>query len=150
MKKGARVQDEAPPESNHRYFIDMKWYEESGRSFQQMLDSRMPGAAPHEDKPKGKRKKAPEINKVDVTKIEGFITPSLPIKEAVFRLLLVNNNQPMDVAQISKELVAKGLGGAGLRDLSPAALDRILSTNQYYGLKRIEEPEEKDPETAAA
>ncbi len=69
MKKGARVQDEAPPESNHRYFIDMKWYEESGRSFQQMLDSRMPGAAPHEDKPKGKRKKAPEINKVDVTKI---------------------------------------------------------------------------------
>ena len=69
------------------------------------------------------------------SKSGGFITPRLPILEAVFRLFLANGNQPMDLEQIKEKLK-----GWHARATPPEAFERLLKSDRYYGLCRIGSP----------
>ena len=117
------------------YRIDEKWFTRHGRSLEAMIEiraSEMDGA----DKG-GKRKKKGPVTMGDLSKLEGFVTAELPVLEAVFRLLLIHENKPMDVEQISQELQERGIGIRDARLVRPVALARILDADFHYGITRV-------------
>ncbi len=124
-------QDSQPLPSYH---IDEAWLEQSGRSLQHMIESRV-GAPPAADEKAPKRRKK-AVSMADLAKIEGFVSPESPMLEAVFRLLLVHQNKPMDVEQISHELAERGIGIRDARSVRPETLIRILDHDAFYGLRR--------------
>ena len=119
------------------YHIDEAWFETAGRSLQDMIDGRVVSRQQAQDGAGKRRRKRSSISMADLAKIEGFVNPELPILEAIFRLLLVHENKPMDVEQISQELAERGIGILDARVVRPEALTRILDTDSYYGLKRV-------------
>ncbi len=121
----------APPP---KYRIDLEWHQRHGRSLDEMIAARLPADAGAAKGPKKAQKKAPVM--ADLAKIEGFIGHDLPVLEAVFRLLLVQENKPMDVEQISQELAEQGIGIRDARVVNPTSLIRMLDSDRYYGLAR--------------
>lgn len=121
-----------------KFHIDQSWYEDNHRSFQSMIDTRV-SSGPSLDPPtRTKRKKASVTSMADLSKIEGFVGAELPILEAIFRLLLIHENKPMDTEEISQELAERGIGIIDSRTVRPAALTRILDHDTHYGLRRSE------------
>jgi hypothetical protein len=67
----------------------------------------------------------------------------MPLLEMIFRLLLANGNQPLELEQMQEQL-QKWLGDtSNSRDLSVPKLKRILSNDQYYGLRSVPLTEEE-------
>ena len=120
--------EENPP----AYRIDEGWYERNRRSLDDMIAARTSGATTA----KRRRKAVPSM--ADLAKIEGFVNPNLPVREAVFRLLLVYQNKPLDVEQLSQYLTDCGIGIMDARLIQPKALQRILDTDDFYGITRVE------------
>ena len=69
------------------------------------------------------------------SKTPGFITPRLPILESIFRLFLANGNQPLDLEKLGRQL--SEWRGGDTHCTSTEMLSRLLSADQYYGLKQI-------------
>lgn len=121
------------------YHIDEGWVAAAGRSLQAMIDSRVAEMTGAEEKPAKRRKKTRGATMSDLGKIEGFVSADLPILEAVFRLLLINENKPMEIGQISQELAEHGIGIRDARSVRPETLVRILDADQSYGVRRMPE-----------
>jgi hypothetical protein len=66
----------------------------------------------------------------------GFISGELPILESVFRFFLANDNEPLDVEELGKQL-SKCRGRDTYRT-SAEILSRLLESDQYYGLRQVE------------
>ena len=126
---------EAEEESDPRYNIDMDWFERNQRSLDEMIAGRVADLEPPSPKA-SKRKKATPPSMADLAKIEGFINPQLPLLEAVFRLVLVHQDKPLGVGQISQELAEAGLGIKDSRLVSPEVVSRLIESDVYYGLRR--------------
>ena len=71
------------------------------------------------------------------SKTPRFITSKLPILESVFRLLLANGNEPLDLEELGKQL-SERLDGDTYRT-SAEILSRLLSHDQYYGLRQVKD-----------
>ncbi len=127
-----------------KYHIDESWYEKRGRSLQFMIETRIAGVEVAADKPSKRKGKsaaaAPKrLSTQNLSKIEGFVNAELPILEAVFRLLLVHENKPLDVEQISQELAERGIGVMDARVIRPEVLTRVLDNDFHYGIARAKE-----------
>ena len=70
------------------------------------------------------------------SKTPAFITHRLPILESIFRLFLANGNQSLDLEELGKQL-NQWRGGDAYRT-SAEVLSRLLSNDQYYGLKQVQ------------
>jgi len=68
------------------------------------------------------------------SKTPGFITDKLPISESIFRLFLANGNQPLDLEELANQL--SEWRGGDTYHTSVEILSRLLSNNQYYGLRQ--------------
>jgi len=145
MTQQGIVQDAAEKSQNPKYFIDEAWYQAHKRSLQHMVDSRMEAmdgqkekAAAEKPAPRrrGARAAAKSTPMESLAKVEGFIHPELTLLEAVFRLLLVHQNKPMDVEQISQELAEHGIGVTDTRVVNARSLARLLDGDFHYGIKR--------------
>ena len=124
-----------PPPS---YRIDQAWYDRNRRSLDDMIEARV-AEMNSGDKPKAKRRRKSEApSMAELSKIEGFVNPRLPVREAAFRLLLLHENKPMDVEQLSQELVEHGVGILDDRLIRPNTLTRILDNDHYYGITRLD------------
>lgn len=66
----------------------------------------------------------------------GFINSELPILESVFRFFLANGNEPLDVEELGKQL--SECRGGDTYCTSAEILSRLLESDQYYGLRRVE------------
>ena len=66
-----------------------------------------------------------------------MLESGLPLLEAIFRLLLVHENKPMDVEQLSQELAERGIGIRDARPVDAETLIRVLANDNYYGLARL-------------
>ena len=60
---------------------------------------------------------------------QDFLLPDTPMKEAIFRVLLGNANEPMTAEQISAELSSRW---PMTRITSPAVIQRLLDNSAYY------------------
>lgn len=117
------------------WFIDLDWYQQSNRSFFAMAQGCLC--------PKCRERLKGEISAADLlmtikdccSKTPNFTTGKLPILESIFRLFLANGNQPLDLAELGKQL-SEWRGGDTYRT-SVEILPRLLSSDQYYGLRQI-------------
>ena len=127
----------ADEESDPRYNIDMDWFERNPRSHDEMIAGRVADLDAPATKGAAKRKKAaPTPSMADLAKMEGFINPQLPLLEAVFRLMLVHQNKPLGVGQISQELAEAGLGIKDSRLVNPEVISRMVESDAYYGFQK--------------
>jgi hypothetical protein len=154
--------------STTRYCIDVGWYEKQGRSFRLLVESRLCpacreriGTQVEERVPvvNAKGKVVYEARSVPFpanpiaqirdccSRAKGFIHPNLPLREVIFRILLANGNQPLDIEEIYQQLDWMGYGER-TRFVSPALLRRLLENDDYYGIRSIppaEEAPRQDP-----
>ena len=120
-------------ETDNRWNIDLDWYDKNGCSFFAVAQGYF---CPKCSK---KIKSTPSAGEVIQTisgccsRYSGFFKPNAPVLSTVFQIFLKNGNQPLDVDDLSKELA--------LRRVQPAIpaerLERILRTDNYYGLRPI-------------
>jgi hypothetical protein len=135
-------QDMGIDEIRLRYFIDLDWYQQQERSFATLAESRLCPTSRKKEKTKSEAALLRTIRQC-CSKRDGFITPNMPLLEMIFRLLLANGNQPLELEQMQEQL-QKWLGDtSNARDLSVPKLKRILSNDQYYGLRSVPLTEEE-------
>ncbi len=134
-------QEQEVVEIQPRYFIDLNWYQEQGRSFAALAASRLCPVSRKKEKSKSDTALL-RVIKQCCSKREGFIAPTMPLLEMVFRLLLANGNQPLGLDQIQEQL-QKYLGDTSVKDISLPRLKRIIENDRYYGLKPVTESEGK-------
>jgi hypothetical protein len=79
----------------------------------------------------------PEIRK-HCSKEAGFITAETPLMEALFRVFLANGNQPVDLETIREQLGAYVPASERPRGYAPELLQRLLESDNDYGLRRFE------------
>lgn len=140
------TQEAQAPARPVKYVIDEAWYERQGRSFEYMVQSRVEGLEVVAEKSTKKKSKAAAkagTSLEDLARIEGFISPNLPVLEAVFRLLLVHQNKPLEVDQIAQELAEHGIGVMDARVINPVVLARMLDGDFHYGIVRFQEDQAK-------
>lgn len=75
-----------------------------------------------------------------------YLLPDTPLKEALFRIILANGNEPMSPDQISQILSERWAMSAYPRNLSPHVINRLLENSANYCIVPHEEQEEESAE----
>ena len=124
-----------PNQVSPHWFIDLDWYQRSNRSFFAMAQGRLYSKCQEWQKGGISEADLLTIIKDCCSKTLNFITGKLLILESIFRLFLVNGNQPLDLEELGKQL-SEWLGGDTYRT-SVEILPRFLRRDQHYGLRQI-------------
>lgn len=130
----------APEQPQSRWFIDPDWYEQNKRSF---FDLAQRSLCPKCTEKLGKKKKKPTTEDVlkaiqdCCTSSPDYITSKMPMMEGIFRVLLANGNQPLDIAELGKQLSERR--GGDIYAASPQVLTRLLSNDRWYGFRQVTE-----------
>ena len=73
-----------------------------------------------------------------------YLLPDTPLKEAIFKVILAGNNQPLTAEEISHVLSEKWAMTPFPRDISPSIIQRLLDHSESYCIAKIREPEEEE------
>jgi len=123
-------------QQTQRWFIDLGWLEQHNRSFFTLVQDSLCSKCTERLR-KGKKQFSPTDLIPNIrnccSKTPEFITNKAPVLYSIFRLFLANGNQPLSLEELSKKL-AEWRGGDTQRT-SVEVLSRLLSHDQYYGLK---------------
>ncbi|MEE9199120.1 MAG: hypothetical protein V3U26_04925 [Dehalococcoidia bacterium] len=128
-----------------KYFIDPEWYRQGGMSLSTLLDSRIQLLGEASQKRKAKKKKKGRVTEEEALlaslgdrRPEGtdFIPPDLPILEAVFRVFLMEGNQPLTPEEIKDRLMDWWREAGAYKDVEPYILKRLLDNDRYYGFRQ--------------
>ena len=71
-----------------------------------------------------------------------YLLPDTPLKEAIFRIILANGNEPMSADEISQILSERWAMSAYPRSLSPHVINRLLENSANYCIVPVEESDE--------
>ena len=123
-------------QSKPRWFIDLDWYRQNGRSFATLAHGCLCPRC-------RERLKAGEISEAELaanirdccSKLPDFITGELAILAIIFRLFLANGNEPLNLAELGRRLGEWWSGAT----YPPSAefLSRLLKDERYYGIRRV-------------
>jgi len=146
-----------PNENVPNHYIDLDMAESMGRSMMVLTASRKCASCRKKDTQKSvARSKAPtHIKRIaeHCRDQPDFLPPEIPLKEAVFRVILSEGNKPVTAEEVSARLTSLWALGTNQRDVSAAVVQRLLDTSESYGIVREPEPEpesEDEAEEAAA
>jgi hypothetical protein len=152
---------EAQEITSERYHIEPSWYEGHGRSLQAFMASRMCAncqeklGTPVEERvatvdKTGKvvfeRQMVPygsnpfKVIRDCCAHSKGFITASMPLQEAIFRVLLAGGNQPMSVEEMKEQLDEWFANSGRRRYVEPLTIRRLLEHDRFYGFRRLDIP----------
>lgn len=118
--------------------VDLDWYEEDRRSFVSLAGGRLcPECRKRYDRDDS------QVSADDLlvnirdccSKKPGFIAADQPIMESIFRILLINGNQPIEITELSRQL-SEWRGGDSPR-ISIDVLSRLLQDDRHYGIKQV-------------
>jgi len=146
-------------EPRTRYYIDIGWYEQAGRSFRTVAQARFCTACKHKLGTEI-QERAPTIDprtgrvvfemrsvpfganplaaiRSCCAKAKDYITPDTPIAEAIFRVFLANGNQPTDLEGIREQLAEWIPLSSRPHNYTTDILKRVIETDQYYGLREF-------------
>jgi len=118
------------------YFIDLDWFQESGRSFTVVVEHCLCPACKERlaSEPEAVTSTSLIMNVRDCcSKASGFISPKLPWLEKIFRLLLSNGNRSLSLAELIAQL---SLYLDSPTSLSPQTIRRLLDNDQCYGFRQ--------------
>lgn len=122
-----------------RWFIDLDWLEQNNRSLVVLATNCLCPSCRQRLWGGGGVISAAEIMtsvKDCCSRAPEFITGKLPVLESVFRLLLANGNQPLELAELEKHLVERR--GDVPHRTPEGSLARLLESDRYYGLRLAE------------
>ncbi|HEY8885248.1 MAG TPA: hypothetical protein VIO35_08055 [Chloroflexota bacterium] len=146
-------------EQKQRYYIDERWFTEHNKSFRAVAQTRMCpacrkkiGTEVQERIPTvdGRGRVVYELRSVPFasnprseigkhcSKESGYLTAETPLLEALFRVFLANGNQPIEIDQIREQLASYVPATERPRGYAPEILERLMETNNGYGLQRFE------------
>ena len=129
-----------------RYYISVELAKLRNRSLPVMIANRMGYMSRQalEEEPKPDSDVKPYVNQIaDVDSQDpDFLLPDTPLKEAIFRVILANRNEPMTAEEISGLLSEKWAMTAYPRDLSPRVIQRLIDHSESYCIVKVDEPEE--------
>ena len=119
-----------------RWFIDLDWYERSGRSFLILAQGCLCPRC-RERWEAGEISAAMLVDNIRdcCSKQPDFITGELAILAIIFRLFLANGNEPLGVADLSKKLSECLV--MDTQRTSAEFLSRLLKDEGYYGIRRV-------------
>lgn len=169
MMEEPEREDQEPQEgSKARYHIDADWHQRNARSFGTLMESRLCpvcrsrlGSEVEErvTTVRGKGKLVHEVRMVPFpsnpiaqvrdccSKTKDYIRPHMPLREAIFRVILANGNQPLNAEEICQQLDWMGYGERA-RFISPATIQRLVEADDFYGFAAAPVPL-KTPATTA-
>lgn len=127
-------------QAESRWFIDMDWYQQNNRSFATLAQRCLCFNCQERLKVEsGEASTADLLTTIGdcCSKASEYITGGLPIMESAFRLFLANGNQPLGLKELMEQL-SERRGGDAYRT-SIEVLPRLLRSDQYYGLRQVEE-----------
>ena len=134
------AEDEAP--QNRPYFVDPEGAEASRRSLPVLIASRLCYMCRqgYED---DQIVAADPQDFIDIivghcSNEQDFLLPDTAMKEAIFRILLGNSNEPMDAEQVSSDLSSRW---PMTRVTSPEVIQRLLDNSAYYCIGPVPVPE---------
>jgi hypothetical protein len=123
-------------ETEERWAIDLNWLKANNHSFTTMTKSCLCAKC---------RKKLKidlgEATTGDILKalnnccsrVDGFILPTLPLQESIFRIFLANRNQPLTIEELCRQMDERR-GNNTYRTSAPV-LVRLLKSDRHYGLR---------------
>ena len=120
-----------------RWFIDLDWLEHNHRSFLVLAkDCLCPKCRERLEGGEEKISAADLLSNIKdcCSKTPEFIAGRSPVLGSIFRLLLANGNQPLDLEKLGKKL-AEWRGDS--HHTSPEVLSRLLESDRYYGLRQV-------------
>jgi len=119
-----------------RWFIDLDWHRQHNRSVSALIQGCLCTKCRKQLQDEGKKPTETEL----LTTIKDccrhtpeFITGQMPILESIFRLLLINSNQPLDLVGLGTQL--SEYRGSDTYRTSEEILSRLLKNDNYYGLR---------------
>lgn len=136
MVNDADSEDLAVEQSASRWFIDFDWFPRHNRSFTAIAQDCLCPACRKQRAVVGEGS-APELLAVIkgcCAQQPGFITPELPVRQNIFRLLLARGNQPLELEQLSQQVNEQ----YGVNKLTTEGLLRLLKSDNFYGLCRAD------------
>ena len=119
-----------------RWFIDLDWLESTHRSFLALAQDCLCPQCRERLGESGEKLSAADLLstiKDCCSKTPEFITGRSPVLESIFRLLLANGNQPLDLEKLGKKLAER----RGDSCTSLEVLSRLLESDRYYGLRQV-------------
>ena len=127
-----------------RYYIDLEGGGGSNRSVSILIAARRCRTCREAD-PEGSVKPSkpkPYIKKIakQCSETSDYLLPDTPIKEAIFRVVLAGGNQPETAEEIGETLSSRWATSPYPRELSPAAIGRLLDHSQSYFIVALPEP----------
>jgi hypothetical protein len=134
------------------YDINLEGMETDGRSLEVMLTSRRCPDCQEKLK-KAKTKPTVKDQLRDITKCcatkEGFISPGMPLREIVFRLLLKGGNRAMSLKDIHYAVTEQYAMPTHPMNVNAGSMKRILDNDTYYGIRAAEAPSPAKPQVSS-
>jgi hypothetical protein len=143
-----------------RYYIDMAWYDLSGRSFRALAQGRFcpscqekVGTSTEERVPTVDKKsnrvvyevrqvqygeRPMEVIRTCCSKQRNYITPETPVVEAIYRVFLANGNQPATLERVREQLGDWISLRERPHNYAPELLERLIKNDHRYGLREFE------------
>ena len=120
-----------------RWFIDSNWYQQNHRSLSTLIQHYLcPNCRDRLTAKEDSETNLLRTIKECCSQIPGFISPKITIMESIFRLFMMNGNQPLTLEELSREL-DKWREGDTYRT-SPEMLSRLLQSDRYYELRPVQ------------
>ena len=79
------------------------------------------------------------------SKEQDYLLPDTPLKEAIFRVMLSEGNNPLNAEDISGVMTSKWAMTPFPRNTSPEVIQRLLSASANYCISRVPGPEPEPP-----
>lgn len=160
MDVNEQEQEEVREQPPKRYFIDTHWFDRTSRSFRAVAEKRFCascqaklGTEVHERVPVIDQKTGRVVyetrsvpfgsNPTAVIrgccgKEKGYIRADMPVLEAIFRVFLLNGNQPIELEAVREELMQWFPLTSRAHGYSIELLQRLIEADDYYGLREFQ------------
>ncbi len=125
-------------ETGQLWAIDLDWLAANNRSFTLLAKGALCPKCRKKLKTDSGEARPAEVFKAVKTccgKSSDFVTPTLPLHESAFRILLANGNATMTLEERGGQLSDRR--GIDTYRTSPIILARLFTHDQHYGLRRV-------------
>ena len=122
-----------------RFQISLARMEQLNRSALHLIGGRLTPNCPSYGKPVHELDASQMIREIQEfhADAEGFIRYDMPVKEIVFRTLLAQGNQPMEISDLHRELTGRWSNALRPISIDESMLRRVLDTDTYYGFAQV-------------
>lgn len=126
------------PALERRFALSPEFIEAAGRSFDTIVEQRLCGAARRRAQEDGDSSSSLELIRRYCGNQHDYLSPDLPIMEVLFRLYLLQGNQPATISVIREWADDYPAHADRLRYISDEALETLLSRDRYYGFRPVD------------